>query len=449
MRATIFQGPKNMLNIEIKMSCLLLLSLLLTACNFEVETTAGGYVISSPSGIDCREDQGQCVIEDYEKLGDGNDKIVTVLTAFPDDGYQLSHWEGDCSKTHYHKCYVSMQGDLYSKAHFKKIEYAQSSAPNKTVRFVALGDTGEGNATQYKVADAIKSVCDQAGGCQFAVGLGDNIYDDNPLSTYDNAFELKFELPSQHLDFPFFMSLGNHDNDLLFDGLGGFNHAGDIQVAYTFRDDKLSDRWQMPQRYYHYWAPMQQANPLVDFFVLDSNPMTSAPDLAPAFEVNLYKQQERDWFNTALADSSAPWKIAYTHHPLISNGKHGNAGFYDSIPPLGPLTKRVAGEIYRQWFVDTICGKVDVFIAGHDHDLQILKSVPECGKTFFIVSGAGAKSREFEDSLRNPVYWQQDNTAGFFMVTITGNTMNIEAYTVDSSTGAYAMAYTHAFPRRQ
>ena len=421
----------------------------LVGCDVEVETTAGGYVVSDPVGIDCRVNEGECVIKDYERLGDGNDHIVTKLTAHADDGYELSHWEGDCIKTRYHKCYVKMSGDLYIKAHFKKINYATTIAPKKTVRFVALGDTGEGNDTQYFVADAMQEVCDQAGGCQFAVGLGDNIYDENPITVHNPAFEHKFELPYEDIQFPFYMSLGNHDNDLLFDGTGGFNHAGDVQVAYTYREDKMSNKWQMPYRYYHHSAPKDKPFPLVDFFVLDSNPMITPLEIAPAYEVNLYKKQQQEWFNVALADSSAPWKIAYTHHPFLSNGQHGNAGNYDRIPVIEEITKRVAGEVYREWFVDTICGKVDLFISGHDHDLQIIKSVPECGKTFFMVSGAGAKSRSFDDAERNATYWQMDDTAGFFMITVEGNKMHVEAYTVDSSNGDYIKQYENVFKRRK
>ena len=53
--------------------------------------------------------------------------------------------------------------------------------PPKIVRFVAMGDGGEGNETQYKVADVLKEVCEQKtddlDGCEFVLYLGDNIYD--------------------------------------------------------------------------------------------------------------------------------------------------------------------------------------------------------------------------------------------------------------------------------
>lgn len=423
--------------------------LLLTGCDLDVETTQGGSVYSDNAQIQCHNNEGQCQVADYEKTGDGTDHLLFTLIARPDPGFRLARWEGSCMKTDHHECTVKMKGNLSIKAVFTPLTPAQTPAPASTVRFVALGDTGEGNVTQQFVADAMRRVCEQSGGCQFATGLGDNIYHENPLSTYDTAFEVKFEAPYAALDFPFYMSLGNHDNDLLFDGLGGFNHAGDIQVAYTYRDHKPSAKWQMPARFYHYSAPRNDAQPLVDFFVLDSNPLVTALELAPDFEVNTYKQQQSEWFTKTLAASQAPWKIAYAHHPYLSNGKHGNAGGYDGIPAVEDMTGRASGKVYREWFEQTVCGKVDLFIAGHDHDLQMLNAAPECGKTWFIVSGGGSKVRSFGNPQRNAVYWQQDNIAGFFLIEMTGNQLKAKAYTVDPFNGGTALAFEQIMPRLQ
>lgn len=424
-------------------------SLLLAGCNLEVETTQGGLVFSDNAQIQCHNNEGQCLVEQYEKVGDGTDHLQFTLNARPDAGYRFAGWEGSCNKADHHRCEVKMKGNLLIKAKFEPIVLAQSAAPASTVRFVALGDTGEGNTTQRFVADAMLNVCKEAGGCQFATGLGDNIYHENPLSTYDTAFEVKFEAPYADLDFPFYMALGNHDNDLLFDGLGGFNHAGDIQVAYTFRPHKASSKWQMPDRYYHYAAPMGDVTPLVDFFALDSNPLVTAVELAPAYEVNIYKQQQSEWFTQTLAASRAPWKIAYAHHPYLSNGRHGNAGNYDGVPALEDITGRVSGKVYRQWLEQTICGKVDVFIAGHDHDLQMLHATPACGKTWFVVSGGGSKVRSFGNAERNASYWQQDNTAGFFLMEVSGNQLKAKAYTVDIYNGETVLAFEQTLHRQQ
>ncbi|CAA0122006.1 Uncharacterised protein [BD1-7 clade bacterium] len=419
---------------------------MLSGCNFEVETTTGGKVVSDPSGIDCRTTTGTCVIENYEKLGDGQDKVIVTLKAIPDDGYTLSHWEGDCFKTRRHECKVHMNGELFVKAVFAPEQAATTPAPNKTVRFIAIGDMGEGNYRQFQVAEAFRKECDQRGGCDFAIGLGDNIYDDQPGDEYSSAFDLKFETPYRNVNFPFYMSLGNHDNDILIDGTGGSNIGGDIQVDYHYRENRPSENWKMPARFYHFKAPSDSA-PLVDFFALDSNPMNSAPDINPDYEINQYKKMHGEWLDQSLTSSKAPWKIAYTHHPYISNGDHGNAGNYDGLLPLGPLTARIGGEIYRKWFEQHVCNKVDIFFAGHDHDMQILHSVPECGKTFFVISGAAAKTRELKDEERNVAYYQLGKATGFILAEIKGNNIDLRVYTVDDN--GYQLDHVQSFIRRQ
>src|SRR6186997_2584089 len=53
-----------------------------------------------------------------------------------------------------------------------------------TLRFVAMGDTGNGNQQQKKVAAAVRDLC-AAEGCDFVLLLGDNIYDKGADSVDD------------------------------------------------------------------------------------------------------------------------------------------------------------------------------------------------------------------------------------------------------------------------
>ena len=97
------------------------------------------------------------------------------------------------------------------------------------VRFIAIGDSGTGKDGQYKVADALKAVCDQRG-CDFAIGLGDNIYESGVDGVNDSQFDTEFEDPYKDIHFPFYMALGNHDNTWLIGGDGADNDKGEIQV---------------------------------------------------------------------------------------------------------------------------------------------------------------------------------------------------------------------------
>jgi len=422
-------------------------ALLLTACDFEVVVSKGGTVISDPAGINCRNGSGTCIVRDYERLGDGNDDVTTRLTAIPDAGYRLAYWKG-CDSTRLLTCSKHMSGDIRIEAVFAPITLAAPGASTASLRFVAVGDFGKGNSNQKLVGDAMQRVCDQLGGCGFAIGLGDNIYGGQPQSSYDSLFETKFEHPFVNVRFPFYMALGNHDNSLVIDGGGQFNHRGEIQVAYSYRTDRFSDKWTMPARYYEHSHPQGALNPVASFFALDSNPFISPLDLNPDYLLLRYADEQAAWLAQVRSNSRANWKIAYAHHPYLSNGLHGNAGSYDGLMVVGPLTARMSGEVYRQWLQKNVCGKVDVFVTGHDHDVQLLHSVPECGNTILLVSGAGADPRAFVDAKRNAAVYLQDNQLGFVVNEIVGDKLTMKTYSVSTSDGQATLRHQVTFPRR-
>jgi tartrate-resistant acid phosphatase type 5 len=65
---------------------------------------------------------------------------------------------------------------------------------------------------------------------------------------------------------------------------------------------------------------------------------------------------------------------------------------------------------------EAVCGKVDVYLCGHDHNIQWLE--PKCG-TEFIVSGAGSKSEDLPGE--NPAYFGMPETEGFIWVELKDN----------------------------
>ncbi|WP_211830915.1 metallophosphoesterase [Kistimonas asteriae] len=309
-----------------------------------------------------------------------------------------------------------------------------TGAMAESVSFIAIGDMGTGSDKQYKVANAIENLCQQKA-CDFAIGLGDNIYEAGVDSSRDDSFQSKFEQPYAGLAFPFFMSLGNHDNSHFASGGGLDNFKGEYQVAYHYRDDRGSDKWRMPNRYYHFTAPLESEEPLVDFLALDSNPIAGGLDWDYQYWRKPYTAKHKDWIKSTLSNANAPWKIAFAHHPLRSNGRHGNAGFYDGLAG--------SGKDWQKLIKETVCDKVDVLITGHDHDLQWLKPNSDCGKTFFIVSGAGGKTRSLTNPDRNPAWWQVGDSLGFFRIQIEGNQFTGEAYVVNAESGQWELAYSN------
>ncbi|MCA6064661.1 metallophosphoesterase [Thalassolituus marinus] len=310
---------------------------------------------------------------------------------------------------------------------------------NKTVRFIAVGDTGTGEDGQYKVAAAMQALCEQKG-CDFALGLGDNVYESGVDDVDDLQFVTKFEQPYAALNMPFYMTLGNHDNSWLFGGDGLDNDRGDIQVDYHYHENRQSDKWNMPARYYTFNAPLAEETPLITFISMDSNPLAAVGDADAEYWQLPYKKKEAEWLDNVMETSVAPWKIAFAHHPFLSNGNHGNAGMYDGVPG--------AGVIYYDMLRKHVCDRADLIIAGHDHDMQLLQADDSCGKTLHIVSGAGAKSRSLKDTERNDAYWQQGDTLGFFYLVVEGDQLTATAVTVDKVSGEYQESFSKSFTRQ-
>lgn len=261
----------------------------------------------------------------------------------------------------------------------------------QVVRFVVLGDTGEGNEDQYSVAQAIVEICAQRG-CDFGVLTGDNFYDTGVSGVDDPQWQTKFEDPYMDIEFPMYAVLGNHDYGGNGIGVDFDLKKADYQVQYT----QKSQLWQMPARYYDFSLAH------ADFWGLDTNQVMTHP-------INGNSDTQKAWLQAGVAGSTATWKIAFGHHPYISNGDHGNAGSYENLEAI-PLPF-VTGEKVKEFMEDAVCGKIDVYICGHDHSLQWLEA--KCG-TEFIISGAGSKAEMLPGS--NPAHYEIAEMEGFLWV---------------------------------
>lgn len=336
-----------------------------------------------------------------------------------------------------------------------------TSDGKRVVRFVAFGDAGRANDNQYAVANAMAQVC-AIKGCDFALELGDNIYDSGVTSVDDEQFQTKFEEPYSVLDFPIYLTLGNHDNSASSLGLGDNNSKGEYQVEYSAAEQN-SGRWRMPARYYAFTAPLDLKageTPIAEFFSLDANPLAASLQnpLQTEYYYTTYGAAQLQWFQAALSASTAKWTFAFSHHPYVSNGQHGNAGSFDGFNgTVFPGT--TSGTPWKEFLDASACnpdynGGVDMMLYGHDHDMQWLKPVESCnGKTEFVLSGGGSDTREFGDPESNQAYWQQDLTPGFFWFEVTDGTLTGEAYLLDNlelpldGKGKPVPAYTRSFSK--
>jgi acid phosphatase len=218
--------------------------------------------------------------------------------------------------------------------------------------FIALGDQGEGDANQRRVAELMSQKAGRDS-LHFVVLLGDSFYPSGVSSVDDPQWQLKFEdmydLPLLHV--PFYASLGNHDH---FKGMAQF------QVEYS----KRNSRWVMPSPYYTFVRTIEPGY-TIQFFALDTEPF---------FDKKKFDPGQITWLERELQNSSATWKVVFGHHPVFSYGEHGHKR--RMIELVRPLLEKYG---------------VDLYLAGHDHDRQMLKPI---GGVHYAVSGTGAKSRD-------------------------------------------------------
>jgi 3',5'-cyclic AMP phosphodiesterase CpdA len=142
----------------------------------------------------------------------------------------------------------------------------------------------------------------------------------------------KFERPYKPLldaGVKFYASLGNHDH-----------RSNDAYPLFNMHGE----------RYYTF------ATGSVRFLALDSN---------------LLDPLQLTWVETTLRSAGEPWKIAYFHHPLYSDGgRHGSE--VELRVKLEPFFVRYG---------------VNVVYSGHDHVYERL--VPQKGITYFVAGASG------------------------------------------------------------
>lgn len=245
------------------------------------------------------------------------------------------------------------------------------------VRILAFGDFGEqpthGYGEQRGLSRVMAAYHDDHA-FDFGITLGDNFYPRGLSSPDDPRWESQWERLYSPLGVRIYAVLGNHDH-----------YEPGSPEAEQARSAK-SATWCLPRPWYTFTAgPVQLF--AVETTVYDKPEEVEGIDGAAQLE----------WLDRALAASRARWKVVYGHHPIYSNGEHGRPG-RGSLPrvkgPLLPLLRK---------------HKVDVYIAGHDHDLQAL--APEDGIHFFVSGAGGRHLRGFDlDQCR---VWGAERSYGF------------------------------------
>lgn len=310
---------------------------------------------------------------------------------------------------------------------------------DKPLNFLIIGDAGTQDGVQAKLGQVMAQVCKakasaDAPGCHFVLSAGDNIYNIGALTPNDPQFNWGFEDIYADVNLPFYLVLGNHDNG----ATGQFEDIGDQQVEYSYRTDRPSEMWNMPARYYS-----QRFGEVLEVFAIDGDTIdndlgaggeadtTDPSDLLLALGSTVPlpttstrdAAYQRDWISRAIDLSPARWKISIGHYNYISNGNYGD----------GTSSFKAAVE-------EALCDRVQLHIQGHEHDLRWLKPVETCGRTEFVVSGAGGRMETrpatnlgFEERKGQNGISDYRGSAAFMWASILGDTLRVEWYGDDAS----------------
>lgn len=232
-----------------------------------------------------------------------------------------------------------------------------------------LGDWGretEDRAQQLVAAGMVAYSQKNELNPQALLMLGDNWYDELPGGVDSSRWQTGFEQMYPKADFncPAYAVPGNHDYQTMPESKVA------AELLYSRRGNT---RWTMPSLWYRFTFP--EKNPQVTFIALDSN--VSHENGKPethSYNFTLTQKQQAEqlrWFEAELRKPlTTPFLIVIAHHPIFSNGPHGDHKV-----------------LIRDW--DPLLRKhnVHLYLAGHDHDLQHLEF--EGHPTSFFLSGGG------------------------------------------------------------
>ena len=232
------------------------------------------------------------------------------------------------------------------------------------LHLLAIGDFGTTGKLQHAVAGAMTGFLRRTAVPLHALLLlGDNFYGpaQDGFSVDSQRWRTTFEdvYPREVFDCPCHVVLGNHDYS---DNRGGEQ----VQLAYARRG---GTRWTLPAKWYRLDLGGDPAR--LTLLALDSNLRTGEE-----------ADRQRNWLLTALRGPRAALTMVVAHHPLYSNGSHGDSE--PLVESWGPLLEEHG---------------VHAYLCGHDHDLQHLEL--EGLRTSFVISGGGgARTRRLRTTDR-------------------------------------------------
>ena len=286
-----------------------------------------------------------------------------------------------------------------------------------TISFLVAGDWGRnGEYHQKEVAEQMAKASATLD-ADFILSVGDNFYPNGVRSTQDPQWISSYEdIYTQHfLNRDWLVALGNHD------------YQGSIQAQIDY--SKISRRWIMPSPYYSKKINIRGGKQIL-LVVMDTNPfIESYYKKEGDFATNLQQQDtatQRKWLVETLSDTSSAiaWRIVVGHHPLYSGGKRKEH----------TDTKSFANKFATLF--DAY--KVDAYLCGHEHDLQIIKQ--KGAYTTQFLSGAASEVRPSGNTIGTLFAVSQP---GFMTFSVDAKTLHVQVVKSDGS-----LLYSTSIPKQ-
>jgi acid phosphatase type 7 len=261
-------------------------------------------------------------------------------------------------------CYELMSsGDVLRRGGFRTAPLSHTGRP---VRFVALGDSGEGSADQRAVYKQLLKVP-----FDLVLHMGDIAYDSGTRAQLENYF---FQMYPDMLElFPIFPASGNHEYET--EGAAPFREA--FSLPENGGPGGL-ERW-----YSYDWGN-------VHFVVLDTE---------------LIGPEQADWLDADLMANRLPWTIVYMHRPPFSSGDHGNDV-----------------NVQLRFVPLFVKHKVPLVLSGHDHHYERTHTLD--GVTYVVTGGGGRGTRGVGHS---PFTAFSERVCNFVYGTVVGDQLTLHA----------------------
>lgn len=250
--------------------------------------------------------------------------------------------------------------------------YAQRSmgevakAAKNGFNFLLITDGGRNGFYDQKTIALSMGELAGKGDAEFILTLGDTFHYMGVESVQDPLWRSNFEDVYNHpeLQLPWFPLIGNHESQ------------GNVQALIDY--SSISRRWQMPDRYYTKQFTTDEGETL-EIFMIDTSPLIDKyrNDEKYIGAKGQSREEQLAWLETALANSTADFKIVAGHHPVYADTSKDDEERRDMQKYIEPLLNKYG---------------VDLYIGGHIHNHQHI--IKAGSKTNYVVLSSGALSRK-------------------------------------------------------